>query len=262
VLRRGTSSLEIDCAEKMFCEQYVAKDLENELGLSRERLALLALLLGSDYTEGISGIGIVNAMETLAAFPTIDDLVSFKDWLDSPDIDQFRAVTQAARRKEGDGMYELPPASHLHDSLAADVGANASAGNHLHPQHHCCTVAWSSSHIESPHRVTWGRQSAAVENDPHEGAEEWTGSAVDKYKLAHRTVCKAWDVPNNFPEERVLHAYANPVVDTSKTPFTFHKPDIAILRGYCQKTFDWSSVRPSQCHVRVHLDDLYRVRPM
>jgi hypothetical protein len=154
VLRRGTSSLEIDCAEKMFCEQYVAKDLENELGLSRERLALLALLLGSDYTEGISGIGIVNAMETLAAFPTIDDLVSFKDWLDSPDIDQFRAVTQAARRKEGDGMYELPPASHLHDSLAADVGANASAGNHLHPQHHCCTVAWSSSHIESPHRVT------------------------------------------------------------------------------------------------------------
>lgn len=83
----------------MYCEQYLASSLEQELALTRERLALLALLLGSDYTEGISGIGIVNAMETIATFPSIEDLKAFKQWIDTPDIEAFRAVTQGAKKK-------------------------------------------------------------------------------------------------------------------------------------------------------------------
>lgn len=31
-------------------------DVERELGLSREKLTLLALLLGSDYTPGVQGV--------------------------------------------------------------------------------------------------------------------------------------------------------------------------------------------------------------
>ena len=43
-------------------EEYRAADFQTEIGLDRQKLIYLALLLGSDYTEGISGIGIVNAV--------------------------------------------------------------------------------------------------------------------------------------------------------------------------------------------------------
>eukprot|EP00939_MAST-03C_sp_MAST-3C-sp1_P003218 g3218.t1 len=49
-------------------EEYRATDVANELGLSRGRLVALALLLGCDYTDGIRGVGIVNACEILARF--------------------------------------------------------------------------------------------------------------------------------------------------------------------------------------------------
>lgn len=89
----------------MYCEQYLAQSIAQELGLKRDRLALLALLLGSDYTEGISGIGIVNAMETIATYPSLEELKSFREWLESPDIEAFRAVTKALKkRKRGGGV--------------------------------------------------------------------------------------------------------------------------------------------------------------
>lgn len=37
--------------------------------LSREQLILLALLVGSDYTTGLTGVGPVTALEILASFP-------------------------------------------------------------------------------------------------------------------------------------------------------------------------------------------------
>lgn len=44
-------------------EEYHTSDIERELGMDRLGLICLALLLGSDYTEGVAGIGIVNAVE-------------------------------------------------------------------------------------------------------------------------------------------------------------------------------------------------------
>lgn len=46
----------------------------------------LAILLGSDYTEGIHGIGIVNAYEIVTTFPGRDGLRGFQKWLDTPDV--------------------------------------------------------------------------------------------------------------------------------------------------------------------------------
>ena len=42
--------------------------MRRELGLSRARLLCLAMLLGSDYTQGVKGVGIVNASEILSTF--------------------------------------------------------------------------------------------------------------------------------------------------------------------------------------------------
>lgn len=37
--------------------------LPQDLGVGTDEVIALALLLGSDYTEGVKGVGIVNAME-------------------------------------------------------------------------------------------------------------------------------------------------------------------------------------------------------
>ncbi|KAG7834766.1 hypothetical protein KL919_002372 [Ogataea angusta] len=63
--------------EKNFVECYQMEDLERDLGLDRKMLIDLALLLGSDYTEGIKGVGKVAAMEILAEFRTLEN---FKHW--------------------------------------------------------------------------------------------------------------------------------------------------------------------------------------
>lgn len=54
-------------ADRLYVEEYKASDFYREVGLDRQKLIYLALLLGSDYTEGISGIGIVNAVSSIQA---------------------------------------------------------------------------------------------------------------------------------------------------------------------------------------------------
>ncbi|KAK8043562.1 DNA excision repair protein [Apiospora rasikravindrae] len=63
-----------------FVECYLANDLEKELSLSREQLISLAHLLGSDYTEGLPGVGPVTAVEILSEFPGREGLAEFRDW--------------------------------------------------------------------------------------------------------------------------------------------------------------------------------------
>ncbi|KAF9525645.1 hypothetical protein CPB83DRAFT_795955 [Crepidotus variabilis] len=61
-------------------ECFLLTDLSRELGLNRDTLVQLAYLLGSDYTEGLPGVGPVVAMELLKEFPGRDGLHKFKDW--------------------------------------------------------------------------------------------------------------------------------------------------------------------------------------
>ncbi|KAK9879714.1 hypothetical protein WA026_006774 [Henosepilachna vigintioctopunctata] len=50
--------------------EYRAEDIKHHFKLSREQMILLALLVGSDYTTGLQGVGPVTALEILAAFPS------------------------------------------------------------------------------------------------------------------------------------------------------------------------------------------------
>lgn len=61
-------------------ECFLLSDLARELGLDRDKLIRLAYLLGSDYVEGLPGVGPVVAMELLSEFPGEDGLHKFKDW--------------------------------------------------------------------------------------------------------------------------------------------------------------------------------------
>jgi len=77
-----------------FVECYLASDLEKEMSLSREQLAALAQLLGSDYAEGLPGVGPVTAVEIISEFPGSDGLKNFKEWWDD--------VQNHSRPKEAD----------------------------------------------------------------------------------------------------------------------------------------------------------------
>ncbi|XP_018319444.1 DNA repair protein complementing XP-G cells-like [Agrilus planipennis] len=74
--------------------EFKSEDIEHHFKLTREQMILLALLVGSDYTVGIQGIGPVTALEVLAAFPPskvtefslshqqlLSGLLEFRSWL-------------------------------------------------------------------------------------------------------------------------------------------------------------------------------------
>lgn len=65
--------------QKQFVECYIMNEIEPKVGLTQDKMIELALMLGSDYTEGIKGIGPVLAMEILAEFGTVK---AFKAWFD------------------------------------------------------------------------------------------------------------------------------------------------------------------------------------
>ncbi|XP_022845034.1 DNA repair protein UVH3-like [Olea europaea var. sylvestris] len=103
--------------DRKYVETYFMKDIENELGLDREKLIHMALLLGSDYTEGVSGIGIVNAIEVVNAFPEKDGLHEFREWIESPDPTIL-------------GKFEGKEGSHLNNKGSKD-GDSSSNGEEI-----------------------------------------------------------------------------------------------------------------------------------
>ncbi|KAI0837507.1 PIN domain-like protein [Hypoxylon sp. FL0890] len=98
-----------------FVECYLGSDLERELSLSREQLISLAQLLGSDYTEGLPGVGPVTAVEILSEFPGRDGLVKFREWWQDVQIhnrpkeaDQGSAFRRKFRKSQATKLF-LPP---------------------------------------------------------------------------------------------------------------------------------------------------------
>lgn len=63
--------------QSKYVECYLSSDLEKEYALDRKKLIRFAHLLGSDYTEGIPGVGPVTALEILTEFHTLEE---FRDW--------------------------------------------------------------------------------------------------------------------------------------------------------------------------------------
>ncbi|KAI1766686.1 PIN domain-like protein [Hypoxylon sp. FL1150] len=99
-----------------FVECYLGTDLEKELSLSREQLISLAQLLGSDYTEGLPGVGPVTAVEILSEFPGRDGLSQFSAWWQDvqmhnrpKEADQGSVFRRKFRRSQGKKLF-LPAA--------------------------------------------------------------------------------------------------------------------------------------------------------
>ena len=96
--------------QSKFVECYLTSDFEKEYALHRQKLISFAHLLGSDYTEGIAGIGPVTALEILTEFSSLEE---FRDWwtqvqmgVNNPD-DAHLAFRKKFRKKAS--KIFLPP---------------------------------------------------------------------------------------------------------------------------------------------------------
>lgn len=94
--------------EQRFVESYRSADIETELGCSRAAMVRLALLLGSDYTLGVRGVGVVHALEILAAYPPayaeppgLDGLADFYQWCQTAAAADKQLEAAAAAATEG-----------------------------------------------------------------------------------------------------------------------------------------------------------------
>lgn len=66
--------------QNKYVECYLLSDMDRELGLNRDKLVQLAHFLGSDYSDGLPGVGPVVGMELMNEFHGEDGLVEFRKW--------------------------------------------------------------------------------------------------------------------------------------------------------------------------------------
>ncbi|KAM0717295.1 hypothetical protein Q7P37_007147 [Cladosporium fusiforme] len=82
-----------------FVECYLASDFEKEFALTRQKMIDVAHLLGSDYTEGLPGVGPVTALEIIGEFPRLDDFKTWFEGVQAQTITKEDDKTSPFRRK-------------------------------------------------------------------------------------------------------------------------------------------------------------------
>ncbi|GAQ89269.1 putative Xeroderma pigmentosum group G protein [Klebsormidium nitens] len=220
---------------KKYVETYYLRDIESEMGLDQQKLINMATLLGSDYTEGISGIGIVNAIEVVNAFSGPDGLSKFRDWLDAPDEALFAAAQKNAKAREKRNQAENKASAKIEsddeDRPLASLATNRNSG-----------TGTGEALLEVKAEVKEDAELAIAANlaenrAPKEENEETV--RLKAFAAKHRNVSKNWTVPPRFPDRAVVAAYTRPRVDTSEEKFEWGRPDLEALHQFCFERFSW-----------------------
>ncbi|XP_061526161.1 DNA excision repair protein ERCC-5 [Phycodurus eques] len=149
-------------SQNKYVEHYQYSDLQNQMGLDRTKLINLAYLLGSDYTEGVPGVGYVTGMEILNEFPGhgLEPLTQFSMW-------------------------------------------------------------WSDA--QEKKRLTADPRDTKV-----------------KKKL------RELKLQPGFPNPAVAQAYLQPAVDESDSSFSWGRPQMDMIKEFCQSRFGWASGKTAE----------------
>ncbi|KAL6780598.1 XPG2 [Auxenochlorella protothecoides x Auxenochlorella symbiontica] len=188
---------------KQTVEEYRTRDVESELGLSRPEFISLALLLGSDYTPGVRGIGIVNATEVVHAFQGMEGLQDFRAWVQAPDAAVSELIAKAT---EGGGQPSAPGSNSKRKPLGVTDEATQSMRRAFQLRHRGVRRNWDlPSDFPSPavleaylsprldtsrDRFLFGRPDLALLRSLCTARLEWTPVQADELLLP---VLKAWD---------------------------------------------------------------------
>ncbi|XP_049573922.1 DNA excision repair protein ERCC-5 homolog [Syngnathus scovelli] len=149
-------------SQNKYVEHYQYSDLQNQLGLDRTKLINLAYLLGSDYTEGVPGVGYVTGMEILNEFP-------------------------------GPGLEPL-------------------------------TQFW-----------TWWSE-----------AQEKKRLTADPRDTKVKKKLRGLKLQAGFPNPAVAQAYLQPAVDESDSSFSWGRPQVDMIKDFCQSRFGWAGRKTTE----------------
>ena len=183
----------------------------------------MALLLGSDYTEGVHGVGVVNAIEIVNEFPGREGLRRFKQWCDTPlntlGLTETKARNQKKKKEKEKGRKK---------------GEGKGKENEK------------------------GKENG---KGKEEGEGEGEGPVVSgEFHRKHASLRKKWDVPASFPNDRVIDEYLSPKVDPSKDSFRWGKPDVVLLQAFCRGKFGWDGEKTKEALMPVL--EAYEAREM
>lgn len=208
--------------DKKFVEVYLAEDAEREMGLAREDLVALAYFLGSDYTEGVTGVGIVNAMEIIQAFSmrTADGgplagLAKFKKWLDGYDFMGELVVGLKSKRMSKAKREESEREKNkkrLKKTSAEQAAMDLDEEEAL----------------------------SGEEEEDDSGAAHADDDKLQAFQLKHKSGRSKWTVPKNFPDEDVASAYLEPQANWDSAKFDCPIPKVHKVRKFCKDVLGWT----------------------
>lgn len=227
-------------SDKKFVEVYLTEDAKRELGLTRDDLIALAYFLGSDYTEGVHGVGIVNAMEIIHAFPMkvesggpMAGLEKFRNWLKGYDFaKEILAGLEQKRRK----------------ALGKQKSSKRVRGK---------SPESKVKHHKSSKSESIDDSSSSEEDNTSGGFDDAESEALDaqltheeeklvSFDTKHKSGRAKWTVPESFPDPKVAQAYYHPDTNRSTDPFFWSDPSRDKVSSYCRNILGWSEdqVRP------------------
>ncbi|KAJ3417438.1 DNA repair protein rad2 [Chytridiales sp. JEL 0842] len=185
-----------------YVEQYTLSNLETSMGLNRCMLVLLAYLLGSDYTEGIQGIGVVTAMEILKEWGVEAVLAEYLGvWKTVKASTRAENVEEGRRRREGNQK--------LLDCLQGFKD--------------------------------WVRALQRGRKQPDESA----------FRKKFRKKAFVLEIPEGFPDPRVMDAYLDPMVDTDEHAFEWGVPDLEGLRDFLEDKVGFDQAKTDEVVIPV-----------
>ncbi|CAD7925445.1 unnamed protein product [Amoebophrya sp. A25] len=212
-------------------EKYTSRNISQLLGLAYDDMIALAMLLGCDYTMGVKGIGIVNALEIIEAFGKKRDIAM--------------------------------PASEIEiSSGGVSVGPSPSSENSGYVDRASCDLNNAPTAVEPPFAAAVGEEGALDEEQNHQPStttsgmpfnwltelknlREWAQDVANfdnkeffeptkvtkKFHIKHRALRPYWVFPVDFPSREVWDAFQKPIVDHSREKFEWGTVDLeAIVR--------------------------------
>ncbi|KAG6504372.1 hypothetical protein ZIOFF_036704 [Zingiber officinale] len=202
--------------DRKYVETYFMKDIESELGLNRENLIRMAMLLGSDYTEGVRYVRLVNFLRILNIL--IENQVLFKEFCKILSKDSHILISRCScNTKIGIGIVNAIEKSKKE----------------------------SSKENNDANLMKESVEGDAIKNPSGNGAVK------DIFMDKHRNVSKNWHISPSFPSDAVINAYTSPQIDESTEPFMWGKPDLPLLRKLCWEKFGWTNQKADELLVPV-----------
>jgi hypothetical protein len=226
------------------------------------------MLLGSDYTEGVAGIGVVNALEVVSAWPDgLAGLARFKQWMDSPDERILAAATAALRGSQSAPSEQQPSAGARKQRGQKQASGRGSTAGRVRGRGRGGRKGRGRKRSAQDSSSSGDEEATAAEAETSSGpapvgeaaaagaaalSQEQEGStqqpsqpdgqqdaladtpAQRRFKSVHRGVVRSWNLPAQFPSSRVHDAYHQPLVDRNPAKFNFGRPNSGLLVQFCR----------------------------